>query len=99
MHFGEFRQNVPGVMQFLDRARLSRGERTTLLKVGIRLLYQNLTQMGIAVSAMTLMQHFHRLPACINRAYPTYAENGYLRLVVARQKILEKLECSAKTPS
>jgi hypothetical protein len=69
----------------------NRIERQALLVVGIELLYKNLVDMGIAVSARTLMSHIHRVPAVVNRSFPLYAQNGYLKHIVRAQQRKGKL--------
>lgn len=59
-------------------------EQRALLALGVDLLYKNLGDIGIAVTSRTMMAHIHRLPACMNRAFPGYAANGHLSFVIRR---------------
>ena len=79
-----FATKCPLVIEFLGP--LSKLERETLLFIGVGLLYDNLCKMGVVVTTRTLMSHIHRLPGCINRAFPGYAGAGYLKRIVRRRK-------------
>jgi hypothetical protein len=80
-----FREKLPGLFKYLSNAHLMKHEQRALLTIGLRLLYQNMRGMGVPVSGVTMMRHIHRIPACINHAYPTYAENHILRLIVSEE--------------
>lgn len=82
-----FNDKCPALGLFIGEC--NRIERQALLVVGIELLYKNLAQIGIAVSARTLMSHIHRVPAVINKSFPLYAQNGMLRMIV-RKRVLRR---------
>jgi hypothetical protein len=80
--FAKFRSQYAAVNKFFDAAKLDSGQRRTLFKVGVEMLYDNLCELGIPVTAATLMNHTHRIPAVINLGFPGYARSGLLRLIV-----------------
>lgn len=86
-NFPAFRDKMPALFQYLTLVGSEQVQQLALLRVGIQLLYDNLTAMNIAVSGRTIMQHIHRIPAVINQAYPGYASGGLLKLVVGRKKV------------
>jgi hypothetical protein len=75
-----------GIGVFLQRAsNKSQVRLLALARLSIELLIKNLLDMGVAVSAGTLMRHIHRIPAVLNRAFPGYAAAGMLHLVVRKE--------------
>lgn len=52
------------------------------LSLGFPLLVRNLQRMGLAATSRTMMAHAHRIPAVINQAFPGYAENGMLSMIL-----------------
>jgi len=81
--YSAFAKKCPQVLAYLGT--LSKLERGTLLLLGVGLLYDNLCQMGVPITTRTLMSHIHRLPACLNRAFPLYAQNGMLQFIVRKK--------------
>ena len=79
-----FNAKCDDVIKFLQVK--TRVEQRALLYIGIDLLYKNLVDMGIAVSARTLMAHIHRLPACMNKAFPMYSQNAMLHFILRKGK-------------
>ena len=79
-----FAEKCPLVIEYLGP--LSKLERDTLLFIGVGLLYSNLCEMGVVVTTRTLMSHIHRLPGCLNRAFPGYAGSGYLKLAARKKR-------------
>lgn len=61
-----------------------------LFSLAVDLLYQNLVAMSVPVSARTMMNHIHRIPAVLNAAFPGYAAAGMLNLVVRRSTDVRK---------
>ena len=85
--YSAFREKVPVVFAFISQGARTRPEQLGLLRIGIELLYENLVQMGVSVSARTVMAHFHRVPAVINEAYPGYATAGLLHIIIGKKKV------------
>lgn len=81
--FPKFRdEKVPAIMKFVRSGVPRRVQQIGLLNVGVLLLYQNMQQMGIAVSSRAILNHAHRIPSVINNAFPGYAANGLLGMIV-----------------
>lgn len=57
-----------------------------LIRVGVSLLYQNLKEINIPVSGYTMCKHLSRLPSVVDRAFPAYAKNKMLGMIVRRAK-------------
>lgn len=84
-HFKPFADKCPAVIEFFGgtlQVQHARIRTEALLQTGLRLLYEDLLNMGVTVSSRTMMQHIHRVPAVINAAFPGYAEAGLLRRIV-----------------
>ena len=60
----------------------TRTQQKAFLALAVGLLYDDLVQMGISVSARTMMSHAHRIPAVVNKSFPFYAEAGMLGKIV-----------------
>ena len=82
--FNAFKVKIPAVVRFF--CTKNRTELNAFLNVAIPLLYDDLTEMGIAVSARTLLVHIHRLPATINKHFPRYASSGMLHLLLKKKE-------------
>lgn len=80
-----FRDKVPGLMKYLSSNDRSRIEQRAILSMGVELLYENLIENGIPVSARMLMAHVHRIPSVLNAAFPGYAKAGLLTWVVKKR--------------
>lgn len=78
----QFNKHYQAVNQYFTKAGLDKIQRRALFQIGLKLLYDNLTAMGIPVTSVTMMHHVHRVPAMINQQLPGYAESGLLHLVV-----------------
>lgn len=81
-----FRTKLERVMLYLRASKLNRLERRHVLMVGIQLLYANLMEMGVAASSRTVMRHFHRIPAVLNRGFPGYAMSGFLGKLINQRR-------------
>lgn len=79
--YGAFRDKVPAIVQFLKPAG-ERIKQRALLTIGIELLYADMAKIGLAVTSRTMMAHAHRIPGCINRAFPGYASQGFLEKII-----------------
>lgn len=76
-----FAAKVPPVLKFVRKAGDERVLHNAILSLGIKLLYQELTRAGYPVTGITIMAHFHRVPAMIEMAFPGYVKSGLLNLV------------------
>jgi hypothetical protein len=76
-----FADKAGDVFRFM-RGVESRTQRHAFLLLAVELLYDDLADMGISVSARTMMSHVHRIPAVVNRSFPFYAEAGMLGKIV-----------------
>lgn len=75
-----------GVGDFLSTSALNnKVKANALTRLSVNLLIQDMERMGVAVSARTLMNHIHRLPAVLNKAFPGYAAAGLLHLVLGTE--------------
>lgn len=80
-----FSHKVPEVLRYLAKSNLQKNELHAAMRVGIELLYRNLVQIGVTTTSRTIMQHFHRVPAVLNKAFPGYGEAGMLGWIVRRE--------------
>ena len=76
--FADKAKNVFRFMRGID----NRTQKRAFLLLAVELLYKDLTAMGIAVSARTVMSHVHRIPAVVNKSFPFYAKSGLLKMIV-----------------
>lgn len=77
-----FREKVPDLMTYIRRAAHTRNEQRALLRMGISLLYDNMTKAGFPVSARTIRNNIHRLPSIFNMTFPGYARAGLLSMLL-----------------
>jgi hypothetical protein len=85
--FPSFKGKCPALIEYLEAAGIkSKTQQWAVLMEGFRILYQDLTAIGLATDASMLMRHVHRLPALLNKEYPGYAELQVLHKVIAPQK-------------
>lgn len=82
--FASFRNKTPGLMEYLSNAAQMRQHQLAIFRLGVWLLYKDMTSRGLAVSARTLMNSVHRVPAVINAAFPGYASSGMLHLILVQ---------------
>jgi hypothetical protein len=68
--FGAFKEKVPLLMHFLRRASKERRCQRAILCVGVDVLYQNMTQMGLPISGRAVMNNLHRVPSTLLQAFP-----------------------------
>lgn len=80
------RQKIAPVLEFIRAHARGPVRERALLRTGIRLLYDDLVEMGFPVSARTLLSHLHRLPAIFDRHFPGYARSGILGIVIRERK-------------
>ena len=84
--YSSFCQKLPGISRYLGMAVKSKNEQRALLIIGIRQLYQNMTDLGYPISARSIMTHFHRIPSVMNSMFPGYAEMGLMGMLIGRNK-------------
>lgn len=80
--FGKFAEKIPAVMIFFRKITTNRVKLRALIRIAIALLYKDLARMNISASTRTMMNHFHRVPAVLNRNFPGYAQSGLLGLLL-----------------
>lgn len=71
---------------FTGQHARTRVARLALLEVGFEMLRRDLAAAGFAVTARTLMQCAHQVPAALDKAFPGYAAAGVLGMVVGRER-------------
>lgn len=84
MRESKIREKIAVVEDFLEAVSGKRMRRN-VLKLGVDLLYQNLTGMNLPATAGTILRHFNRIPAVINSNYPGYAAAGLLPVIITGQ--------------
>lgn len=77
-----FHEQFLGLQPWLDKQGLSRNEKRLLMRIGVDMLYRDLSGMGIPIGSRMIMTHIGRLSVVLNAAFPGYAELGVLKLVV-----------------
>jgi hypothetical protein len=78
-------------MTYLDS--VPKVQQRALFRLGIVLLCNNLAEMETPISGMSLMNHIHRIPSLINRAFPGYARLGLLsKIIRAKETRVRKKE-------
>lgn len=81
--FPTFAESVPGVIRYMRKGEVqSRNQQRGFLRMGVKLLYENMSEMRIPITARTVMQHFYRLPAVVNANFPGYAQGALLGWIV-----------------
>lgn len=76
------RDKFGSLAEFLEQVSKQRLVQDAILGQAIALLYHDLLQWGVAVSAHTLLRQIHRLPATLNRHFPGYVQSGLLTKIV-----------------
>ncbi len=76
-----FAKKLPRLIEYLDKVTRDRQQQMGLLDLGFELLYHDLTKMGVPISAWTMMNHIHRLPAIFDLHFPGYARAGMLGML------------------
>lgn len=73
-----FRDKIPSILKFLEKSSLKRIERRAIIAAGVVALYESMAEQGWTVTARTVVNNIHRLPAALERQYPGYAKLGLL---------------------
>jgi len=87
--YSSFRQKVveDGMHDYFHKAMGNNRVRTrALMRLSVGLLYDNLLAMSLPVSSRLMLAHAHRIPSVINTAFPGYAENGMLHMVIKSEE-------------
>lgn len=81
------RSYVPDLESFFKQACPVESKPVTkrvILSTGIDLLYKDLSGLGVVVSPKVLANSLCNVPAVLDRAFPGYARNGMLNIIVKR---------------
>ncbi len=76
-----FSKKLPQLIEYLDNATKDRQQQMGLLDLGFELLYKDLASMHVPISAWTMMNHIHRIPAIFDLHFPGYAHAGLLGML------------------
>jgi hypothetical protein len=77
------RNKMQDLAPYFEKISKSRLVQDAILRKGIELLYFDLfAWQGITISSHTLLRQIHRVPASINKAFPGYADSGFLAKLV-----------------
>lgn len=90
-----FRIKCEAVSEYLSRAGNKNVQRA-LLRVGLKLMHRQMSEMRISISYVTFLTWIHRLPGAINREFPGYMESGLLPLIIRAEKPQRKKENAKK---
>lgn len=85
-----YRDKVQALDEFLSS--VPKVQQRALFRVGIMLLCNNLAEMNVPVSGISIMNHIHRMPSLINRAFPGYARFGLLQMIIRKSEEPTKKE-------
>ena len=82
--YAAFRTKVQELDEYLKPFKANRIELRAFLELAVDLLFKNLADMGVAVSARTAMSHIHRLPAVVDKAFPGYYRAGMMKWIIKK---------------
>ena len=85
-YYKGFQSKVPSVMEYLRHQKLNRTEMRSVLGLGVRLLYRDLSASKQAVSSYRMMSSIDLVPSILNRELPEYAKSGLISMVVRKTK-------------
>jgi len=80
--YPRLKQKVDSLFEYMRKITGNRVEQQHLLNMSVEMLYQDLVELGIPVTALTIMRHIHRIPAVMNKQFPGYAEAGVLSMIL-----------------
>lgn len=83
-HYDAFKAKLPRVRAFISQVGSKTAQRA-LFKLGLVLIERSIRIVGGAPTYVTLMQNIHRMPGLINREFPGYASNGFLKLIIRKE--------------
>lgn len=96
--YNAFKIKIPALFKYLKCAG-DRNAQRALLTIGIELLYADLVKIGIAVTSRSLMAHTHRISGVINREFPGYAQSGFIKLILRREKNVRSKQSDGTIPA
>lgn len=77
-----FREKLPALAGYIKRAAPKQIQRRAIFRLGVELLYDNLVEMNVPITEVTLLGHIHRLPAVLDVHFPGYAASGMLAWII-----------------
>ena len=80
------RDKLSNLSRFLDSISKSKLVQNSILSIAVECLYIDLLNWGVPVSAHTVLQQIHRIPAVLNKSFPGYAASGVLHKLVKEGK-------------
>lgn len=96
-HYSKFKAKVPAIVAFVKPVG-NKTQQRAAVKIGVELLVQELMKIGLAVTSRSLMNHAHRIPSMINRAFPGYVQAGLLSMIVRGDKSVRKKRGDRSVP-
>jgi hypothetical protein len=79
--YGSFQRKVPAVRTFIAQVG-DKTQQRALLRVALKQLHKDMMERRIAISYLSYLNEFHRIPGIINREFPGYAEAGFMQLII-----------------
>lgn len=70
------REHLPDLIQYLDV--ISPAARPGFLDMAVQLLMDEIKKWNVPVTPVTVIRQLHRLPACVDEAFPGYYRAGML---------------------
>lgn len=70
---------------FFEKVSQQRLVQDAVLVIGIEQLYNSMLSWGHPISSHTVLNHIHRVPAALNKAFPGYAQVGLLTRLVKHE--------------
>lgn len=81
--YASSKEKVASLSQFFEQVSSSKLVQERILRLAISLLFDDLLHwQNVTISAHTVLQQLHRIPATLNRHFPGYAAAGLLTKVV-----------------
>ena len=84
-HYKEFVPKCGDLMQWVRAHTCTQNQERALLRMGVKLMAENLQKANWEVNSRIIARHIHRLPGIVNMAFPGYASNGMLKLMLGDQ--------------
>jgi hypothetical protein len=81
-NYRSFEAKAIASLPYFRKVSSQRVRLRAIIRLAIRLLHKDMQAMNVAVSVRTLMNHWHRVPAVIDKNFPGYAKIGMLRLLI-----------------
>lgn len=80
-HYDTFRSKIEPVRKYIAQVGDKTAQRA-LLRVALKQLHGDLVRKRYAISYVSYLDHFHRIPGIINREFPGYAQAGFMSLII-----------------